>query len=158
MKLKPILSSRQLTPLIEILIVLTFFASATAVLAQIFAKAHNDSRLAHDINNAVLFVGECAERVRTAGFDEVISAGGLPGFRQGDTEMSGAAGDEGYSAYLDSDFTAASKATAYATVSCRIDVSETAAGRLLKARFVCIRKDGEELASINTAVFYENPY
>ena len=154
MKVKPILSSRQLTPLIEILIVITFFASATAVLAQIFAKAHNDSRLAHDINSAALFVGECAERVRAADLETALSAGCLPGFEAEDGAS--AAGGRIFCAYLDSDFNTVSRELAYATVSYEAGTKEVgAAGVLLTGLFVCTRKDGEELIGINTAVFYE---
>jgi len=147
MRTKPILSAKQLTPLIEIIIAMVFFAGASIILVQVFAKAHNDSRFAHDINNATLFVGECAEKIRLAdnynGILEVLYLHGFAGSDDGNT----------YNAFLDIDFSPAQKAEAYSTMTFEAVINDNEAGRLITGRFVCIRKDGIELISLGTATF-----
>ena len=145
---KIFLSAKQLTPLIEIILTLAFFAGVSTILLQIFAGAHNNSRLAHDINNATLFVSECAERIRTSdNYDTISDALYLSGFEK-------AEGGYVYRAYLDGDFTSTPKDTAYSTVTFEASVKDTGRGRLLTGQFVCARKDGKELFSIETAVFF----
>ena len=147
-KSKIILSAKQLTPLIEIILTLAFFAGVSTILLQIFAGAHNNSRLAHDINNATLFVGECAERIRTADhYDAVSDALYLRGFEK-------AEGEHVYLAYLDGDFASAPKDKAYSTVTFEASVTDAGQGRLLTGQFVCTRRDGKELFRAETAVFF----
>ena len=149
MKIKPVLSTKQLTPLIEIIIVMVFFAGASVILVQVFAKAHNDSRFAHDINNATLFVGECAERIRlTEDYDGVLDALISNGFEK--------TGDgHGYIVYLDANFSSASKITAYSVITFDASVKDTEAGQLMTGQFVCMRNDGVELIRMDTAAFLQ---
>jgi len=149
MKIKPVLSTKQLTPLIEIIIVMVFFAGASVILVQVFAKAHNDSRFAHDINNATLFVGECAERIRLAeDYGGVLDALYSSGFeKNGD-------GHE-FSAYLDVNFLPASGVAVYSAVTFDASVKDTEAGRLMTGQFVCMRNDGVELIRMDTAAFLQ---
>lgn len=149
MKIKPLLSAKQLTPLIEILIVITFFSGTAVILAQIFAKAYNDSLLAHDINSATLFVGECAERIRASEYETVFTPECLPGFEK-DAESSI------YRTYIGSEFEAVPKATAYAEVIFDAVMEKTEAGSLLTGTLICTRVDGTELISIKVAVYYGN--
>lgn len=157
MRTKPIISAKQLTPLIEIILALVFFAITSTILVRVFSRAHNDSRLAHDINSATLFVGECAEKIKTADSLDAISAllthSGFVYDAKGG----------GYRADLDSGFNsisdaaqkppaAASSKTAYVAVAFEIKARETGAGRLVTGRFVCTRYDGVELIRIDTAV------
>ena len=147
MRFKPVLSAKQLTPLIEIIIVMVFFAGASAILVQVFAKAHNDSRFAHDINNATLFAGECAERIRMAeDYDGLLDALYSNGFEE-------SADSREYNAYLDADFSAAHRDAAYSVITFEASVRDTEAGRLVTGLFVCIRNDGVELISMETAAF-----
>lgn len=148
MKTKAVLSAKQLTPLIEMIIALAFFTVTSTILAQLFARAHKDSRFAHDMNNATLFVAECAEKIRSAGaYGAVPDLLGHEGFEAG-------GGEHVYHAYLDGGFSPVAADEAYATVTFAFVVKETAAGRLLTGQFVCIRKDGKELAGIEAAVFF----
>lgn len=150
MKTKPILSAKQLTPLIEIILVMAFFAGASTILIQVFAKAHNDSRLAHDINSATLYISECAERIRAAESYEAISdALHRSGFENNDN-------DYVYIVYLDAGFCSVHKDISYSTVSFEVSIKDTQAGKLITGHFACIRKDGEELISMDTAVHMHN--
>ena len=145
---KIFLSAKQLTPLIEIILTLAFFAGVSTILLQIFAGAHTNSRLAHDINNATLFVGECAERIRTSDhYDTVSDTLYLSGFEKSE-------GGHVYHAYLDGDFDSAPKNAAYSTVTFEASVKDTVQGRLLTGQFVCVRRDGKELFRAETAVFF----
>ena len=153
MRTKPIISAKQLTPLIEIILALVFFAITSTILVRVFSRAHNDSRLAHDINNATLFVSECAERIRTAdSLDAISDSLTHLGF-----EYDSKGG--GYRAILSSDFTPVSSDSpsraAYTTVSFEMKAKDTSAGRLVTGQFICTRNDNEELISINTAVFLQ---
>jgi len=147
MKSKPIFSTKQLAPLIEIIIAVAFFATASTILIRVFSQAHNNSRLAHDINNATLFVGECAENIRASkDYNSVLGALGSAGFvKSEDSNV--------YHIYFDEEFSTTESDEVYATVTFAITMEDNGAGRLLSGRFICERTDGEELVSMETAVF-----
>ena len=147
MRTKPILSAKQLTPLIEIILAMVFFSVASTVLVQVFAKAHNDSRFAHDINNATLFVGECAENIHISDdYGAVLDALYSSGFEMVERNHL-------FHAYFDTDFSPAPRDTAYSTVTFELSAKDTEAGQLLTGQFICARKDGKELVNMETAVF-----
>ena len=145
MKRRATLSAKQLLPLIEIILAVTFFAGASIILAQVFAKAHTNSRYAHDINNAVLFISECAEKLKTSEYDGMLNTLHAIGFEKD---------DNAYYAYLDEKFSVTSKGLAYLTVAFESSEKGAGAGRLITGQFICLRKDGIELARIDTAVFF----
>ena len=142
------LSAKNITPLVEIIIAVAFFAGASVIIAQIFAKAHIDSTLAHDINNATLYVRECVEQIRLVDYDGELESLCPEGFEKGD-------GDYVYCAFLDEEFAETVSSLAYTTVVFEFDIDESPAGYLLSGQFACTRKDGTELIRIDTAVFYE---
>jgi len=147
MRNRLILSSKHLAPLVEIIIAVVFFAGVSTILVQVFATAHNNSRFAHDINNATLFVSECAERIRTSdSYDAFIDALHQSGFHDGDN-------DNAYYAYLDASFSPTSRDFAYTMVTFEASVKDSEAGRLVSGQFVCVRRDGNELIRMDTAVF-----
>jgi len=171
MKTKLILSAKQLTPLIEIILAMAFFAATSTILIQVFSKAHTDSRLAHDINSAMLFVSEYVEQIRRAdtysAVEEVLFRGG---FQEADSTTVTAAGNDSendkidstksdnssgivFIIYLDDSFSPILRNAAYANVTYEISIKEGKAGSLITGQFVCIRKDGKELVRMDTAVF-----
>ena len=73
------LSSRSVTPLVEILIVLFFFAFVCTVILEMFASADAKSQLAADINGAAVLAQNCAETIR--GRESTLLSESLPGFQ-----------------------------------------------------------------------------
>ena len=143
-----IISAKQLTPLIEIILAMAFFAGTSTILIQVFSKAHADSRLAHDINNATLLISECIEQIRRAdSFDAVTNVLDIADFEKDDNEHI-------YRVYLDSSFLSTLKDSAYSTIDFVVHSENTKAGQLVIGQFVCIRGDGKELVSMDTAVFF----
>ena len=152
MKAKKVLSAKQFISLIEIIIALVFFAVAAVIILRLFSEAHNTSRLAHDINNATLFVTECAEKLRVSDFDTFPDILDNEGF----TDVRNDNSDYTYHAYLDENFIPTQKSSEYSTTTLSITVRETEAGILLTGRLVCIRKDLVELIGIDVAAFYRH--
>ena len=141
------LSAGQLTPLIEIIIAVAFFAGTSTILVQVFAKAYNDSRFAHDVNNATLFVSECIERVRTSdSYDNIVNELLLIGFDKDDNERV-------FTITLDDGFSPVSEEGAYSAVTLVLIKEDNEAGSLITGRFTSTRRDGRELALMNTAKF-----
>ena len=174
MKKKSILSTKQLTPLIEIIIVMAFFAVAATILVQVFAKAHADSQLAHDINMATLYASEYAEQFRVSGaYDSVISILLLGGFQETDNKENDDFDNSGivikknnystdsnviinnnYYICLDNSFSPISKDAAHVVVTIKLLLTMTDAGQLLTGQIVCVRKDDTELVSLEIAAFF----
>ena len=148
MSIKPMLSTKNLTPLLEVIIAVAFFSASAVVLAQVFASAHISSTLAHDINNATLYVRQCAEQIHLMDFDDTTVSIFLDGFEKGSAENT-------YIAFLDEDFSKTTEATAYTTVVFEFDTDENTVGFLLSGQFTCTRKDNVELIRIDAAAFYE---
>ena len=141
------LSAGQLTPLIEIIIAVAFFAVTSTILVQVFAKAYNDSRFAHDVNNATLFVSECIERVRTSdSYDNVVNELLLLGYEKDEDGRI-------FTITLDNGFSPVSGEGAYSTVILVLVKENNEAGCLITGRFISTRLDGRELASMDTAKF-----
>ena len=150
MKTRKVLSAKQFISLIEIIIALVFFAIASVVLLRLFSEAHNTSRLAHDINNATLFVTECAERLRVSTFETFTVELDKMGFK----DITKTDVDYIYCAYLDENFIPTPVSVKYLAATLSFSVTETVAGHLLTGHLVCIRGDSEELIGIDIAAFY----
>ncbi len=58
------LSSRSITPLVEIVIVLFFFSLLCTVVVEMFVSSEQKSRLSADVAQAVIVAGDCAERLK----------------------------------------------------------------------------------------------
>ena len=147
MRTKPKLSAKKFVPLIEIIIAITFFAVTATILVQLFAKAHNNSRFAHDLNNATLYISECIERIKTSDdYNTFLNELSLRGFEAGD--------DEGvYYIHLSDRFYHSTEDNAYSTVIFTYSIKDNEAGRLITGNFICTRNDGRELVSIDMATF-----
>lgn len=119
------LSSRSVTPLVEILIVLFFFAFVCTVVLEMFASADAKSQLAADINRAAVAAQNCAETIR--GRESSLLSESLPDF-----EIADAGSQRVFTRWLDKDWNTSEKSGARYLMEIKIKKADSAAGILTK--------------------------
>ncbi len=133
-------SSKTKLFLIELIVVLFFFAVSSVVCVNLFARARLMSIESADTTNALLKAQAAAEMIRGGGDPRAVNI-----FDQAVENANG------YTVYYDRSW---ANAPGSAEAAYRMDVTFTGSERLVKAQ-ITVRKGEVELLSINTARYLE---
>ena len=129
------LSSRSITPLVEILIVLFFFAFLCTVILEMFASADAKSQLAADVNGAAVLAQNCAETIRNK--ESTLLTQSLPGFQLAET-----GGQRVFTRLLDGDWNETNESGARYLMEIKLKKGDSTAGILTTGTLTVYRLSG----------------